>query len=289
MENSKTKKTMIVTVGLSLLAIALVCVQTLLIEERQPTVMNYYVANKEVLPYTKLSASMFDERSYIGEELPSGLVTDLVQVSGKYTRSIIAEGDLLTTSKLTSDTLDANLPYTMEIQASYMGDIVYGDVVDVYYFRGDEVPVLLYQNKKVYADKSLESNPVGQKVTQMYVRVTEREMKDYYKRLANYSFIIVPIEKAFIGQTAVSETPTPDKKENINNDPVIIINGEEVIMDSEWLMMNTEPYLPVEGDTKESIAAQYDTNAEMLDTLNQNKEVSIDEIYLVPLMADYEG
>lgn len=286
MENSKTKRTLIVTICLSLLAIILSIVQFVILDERKPQLMTYYVANQEVAPYTQLDESMFRQQTYMGDELPTGLVSDVQQVVGKYSSTVLSKGDLLTIERVTEDTLEANQPYTMEIQASYMGDIVYGDTVEVYYFRGNETPAVLFKNKKVYADKSLGAAPIGQKVTQMYIRVTDTEMKDYYKKLSDYAFIIVPIDKAFVGQNSQNLFP-PDlesEKENPNNDPIIMINGKEIIMDNEWLLLNTEPYTPKEEDTKETIAEDFGTTVEILDQLNQFKELKIDEIYLVPVL-----
>lgn len=200
--DKKIKGFIITIVFLCLLAIALFTYTNFFSNREVVEYATIFVANKDIVAYTKIDASLFTTKQMPKDAVVDGMITDLSDVENKtYARGAIFKGDILTTSSITKSNEDEGLIYTMNFQPTYSGDIAFGDVVDVYSISPSKKLELMYKGKKIQRAKTTQAAVVedGQyeSAASLYFKVTYEEMKEYYAKLDDYKFVVLPLNIAY--------------------------------------------------------------------------------------------
>ena len=227
------------------------------------TQTQYYMASKDIQPYTEITADLFTAITVDSDKVPTGFITNFSEVEGTYTKDVMHKGEYLTKYKFTTNNEEKDCIYTMEINADYSGPLEYDTYIDIYTLSKDNVPSLLFSNKKLYsAGTKVLANAetegaADNTVDKKYIKVTKQEMLEYYSKLKSYSFIVLPVAEGYVGQesNATIKDVTDDANTKTNNTGTFV-----------WEVK--------ENETFASIAQDWGTTEEKLKELNPDvKEV----------------
>lgn len=263
MNNTRYKNTKIALVVLVILAIILFVLQNFgmpFLKEESTT--QYYRANKDIEPFTELTSDLFTAVTVDINSVPDGFITNFSEVEGSYAKGPIYKNDYLTSQMTVSSNEEEDCIYTMEITADYSGPLVYDTYIDIYTLSKDNVPELLFSNKRLYSAGTqvlaTDGTTTEQSVDKKYIKVTRQEMLEYYSKLKSYSFIILPVAEAYIGTNSIDASF--DVKAPADDDSAAKVETFE------WTVKD--------GESWESIASDWGTDADTLKGLNR----SVDEL-----------
>lgn len=213
MNETRYKKMKIYLGILVVFAVILFCLQNFgLPFLAKENLTQYYRANQDIKPYMELTADMFTPVQVKVDEVPAGLVTNFSEVEGLYANGTIHKGEYLSPEKTMASNGEEDCVYTMEITADYSGPVQYDDYIDIYTLSKDNVPSLLFKNKRLYSAGGQvlatdgEEGATQQTVDKKYIKVTKEEMLEYYSKLHLYQFIILPTAQEYAGTDALKET-----------------------------------------------------------------------------------
>ena len=206
MNETRYKKMKIYLGILVVFAVILFCLQNFgLPFLAKENLTQYYRANQDIKPYMELTADMFTPVQVKVDEVPAGLVTNFSEVEGLYANGTIHKGEYLSPEKTMTSNGEEDCVYTMEITADYSGPVQYDDI-DIYTLSKDNVPSLLFKNKRLYSAGGQvlatdgEEGATQQTVDKKYIKVTKEEMLEYYSKLHLYQFIILPTAQEYEGE-----------------------------------------------------------------------------------------
>lgn len=229
---------------------------------KEDSTTQYYRANKDIEPYTELTSDLFTAVTVEVDSVPDGFVTNFSEVEGSYAKGPIYKNDYLTSQMTVASNEEEDCIYTMEVTADYSGPLVYDTYIDIYTLSKDNVPELLFSNKRLYSAGTqvlaTDGTATEQSVDKKYIKVTRQEMLEYYSKLKSYSFIILPVAEAYIGTNSIDasfDVKTPAGDDSANK-----------IETFEWTVKD--------GESWESIASDWGTDADTLKGLNS----SVDEL-----------
>lgn len=269
MNETRYKKMKIYLGILIIFAVILFCLQNFgLPFLAKESMTQYYRANQDIKPYMELTADMFSPVEAKTGEVPAGLVTNFSEVEGLFANGTIHKGEYLSLEKTMTSNGEENCVYTMEINADYSGPVQYDDYIDVYTLSKDNVPALLFKNKKLYSAGGQvlatdgEQGTTQQTVDKKYIKVTKEEMLEYYSKLHLYQFIILPTAQEYAGADALKESGNASENgQTAENQPT---GGENNSF--QWTVKTNE--------TWDSIAKDWNVSVEDLKALNP----SVDEL-----------
>lgn len=199
--DKKIKGFIITIVLLCLLAIGLFAYTNFYSDREVIEYATIFVANKDIIAYTEIDASLFTTKQMPKDAVVDGMVTDLDNVKGTYSRGAIFKGDILTTASVTKSNEDEHLVYTMNFTPTYAGDIAFGDIVDVYCISPSNEISLMYKGKKIQKAKTTQAAVTEEgsyeAAATLYFKVTKEEMEKYYTLLDDYRFVVLPLNIAY--------------------------------------------------------------------------------------------
>ena len=195
--DSKFKGYLIILLLLVALSAGMFVVQNFVIKTEEATYVNVYKSNQDIAAYERIDASMFQTIQVPEDAVAPGLLTEkeVGQYFGNsYAKSIIYQGEYLTSSLVTRTDEEKGLAYSMQIQPTYVADVAYNDLVDIYTIAPDGSVEELFTNKRLYKSKTEQSVSTGQyqEAVKLYIRVTRQEMFQYYSLLRTHLFIVLP-------------------------------------------------------------------------------------------------
>lgn len=200
--NQKTKTFTITMVVLVLISAAMFVYTNFFSNREEVQYTTVYVANSDIVGYTEITETLFTAKEMRADAVLDGMITNLGNVLGTYTKGAMYTGDILTEASITQDISNKDLIYTINFQPTYSGDIAFGDLVDVYQMSPDGKISVLYERKKIEKAKTVQADAVTENGTYeaasaLYFKVTQKEMMEYYSKLASYKFIVLPISAEY--------------------------------------------------------------------------------------------
>lgn len=219
--DKKIKGFMITIVLLCVLAIGLFTYTNFFSDREVIEYATIFVANKDIIAYTEIDAGLFTTKQMPKDAVVDGMITDLEDVKGTYAKGAIYKGDILTQATVTKNNDEAGLIYTMNFQPTYSGDIAFGDIVDVYNIAPDGKISIMYKGKKIQRAKTTQAAVVEdgsyEQAATLYFKVTQEEMLEYYTKLDDYRFIVLPLNIAY---SSVEEAVANGNSTELNVDTV---------------------------------------------------------------------
>lgn len=276
MDNKKFKYLLITMVALIISAFALFGVQNFVLNDGAPETIQVYVASREVAPYTVLTADMFAPVTVEETTQLPGMVTNLATATDglHYSSNTIKKGSYLTESVITQDNGEEGLIYTMEVTASFIADVAYNDVVDIYVLSKDNTVTPLFTGKKLYKAKteSLATSADGstsayETASKMFIKVTNSEMVAYYTSLKDYKLIVLP----FVPEYAGTSTNAAE-----------LISEQITYDETQTIEPSTFTYTVVNGDTYDVIASNFGVDVNLLREVNANKDLVAGDTMEIP-------
>lgn len=230
-----------------------------------------YVARENLSRDTEIEANRNDQFTPIkvnGDSVIEGSVTDLSQVDGKYIEGGLLKGELLSTMRLKENTKEEG-DYFVKVEPDFPVDIRDGEEVAVFvrgYNEGDgrEQVVSLFDSKRATASSRVTNLLEGESTEGYYLRLTERELVDYYLA-KNVGAIIF----AKIVPNSVDVTEKIQAEGTIQD--LAKIEKTEETEESEFQDGDVR-YEVKEGDTFESIAHDLEISVETLKGANPGKD-----------------
>ena len=242
---------------------------------------------KDIPANTQLESSMFGSQTVIKDAAAAlpGMVYDLTSALSHidpdtretvphYSSMPLGEGQYLTTSMYVTESNPENGQiYTIELVGTYVSDVAYSDAVDIYLLTPDNEVEELFMKKLIYRAKTTAIADAATTQTQtaayeaaskLYIRVSYKEMVEYYTCLRDNRIIIVPYNAKF------DPNYVPDNR------------AEEVVEEKE-LPEATWQYPAEEDMTFEEFAYEWDVDVEVLRGLNPDlTEIKAGDLVTLP-------
>lgn len=198
MNDKKYKKNIAIMIALLVLTVALYAIQNFILVDKgvdatienttNEETMTIYRAVEDIPAYSVVSPTMF-ERVTVPKMNDIGFITDINMVTGMYARGTIFKGNFITNTLFSDEDFEAGLAYSMEIRADLVGNIQYGDIVDVYAVSGDVV-TQIFSRKKLYQ----QIGQPGMTLSRIFVKVNRAELMTYYSMMNSNKFILAPVD-----------------------------------------------------------------------------------------------
>ena len=257
MNNTKYRNFLIIIGVLVLISAGMLAFNWFVLKSTPVEYKQYYRAVRDIPSYTELSSDMFEPVTVESSVNMDGMIDDLASVSGLYSTKALSQGEYLTEDNITNENNEAGLIYTIQINATYVADVAYDDVVDIYSLNQDNSVTLMFGKKKIYRPKTTAiadvatteddtANPAYESASQMYIKVTENEMLRYYTSLRDAQLIVLPYDEKNSSELA------EQNKEPVENE-----------------VIDTFDYIVQEGDTWEIIAENFEVSVEDLTAANE--------------------
>ena len=259
-ENNKYKKLLRWNIILIIISVVIMGFSRFMFRPKDVEYTYVYVANRDITVHTELDEGMFDTvRIPVGDTntLPN-LQTDFSFASESFADTNILKGEYLLKTSYTTENIEDDFVYTMEISPTFAGDLAYGDIIDVYTIDKGENIGLLYSNKKVYKGKTISTTATGayEPTQQVYIKVTKQEMLDYYSKLRTHSFIALPITQDY------TDADRSEIDGDNDDDSYVPEAPEEKVLES---------YTAAEGDTWEDLANFHGISTDELKRYNSTE------------------
>lgn len=210
-ENKNRNTIFLVTSGIFIVAaIVLFVFQNFLIANKESETIQIFVANKNISAYDELTADLFTVQNIPkegNEAITTNLVTTVADFAAMYAKGDIYKGEALAKTMLIDSNEEEGMDYLILLDASYIGDVAYGDNVRVYTMNSTNGDVeILFDRKKIYKSRT-NTGEVSQEdiataeaqgttyeaAATMYIRVSAKELKEYYGKRQDRELIVVPI------------------------------------------------------------------------------------------------
>lgn len=200
MNDKKYKRNVAIMVALLVISVALFAIDNFVLVDKgvdatlenttNTETMTIYRAVEDIPAYSVVSPTMF-ERVTVPKMNDIGFITDINMVTGMYARGTIFKGNFITNTLFSDEDFEAGLAYSMEIRADLVGNIQYGDIVDVYAVSGDVV-TQIFARKKLYQ----QIGQPGLTLSRIFIKVNRSELMTYYSMMNSNKFILAPVDTA---------------------------------------------------------------------------------------------
>lgn len=259
-----------------------------MLEEKE--VSQYYIAKKELLPFTEVTLDDFIKIEIEKGKEPQGAVVNFANFNGKFAKGTIYKGDILMEERLVDEVDNKDNIYTIEIISDYSGPLKYDDIVDVYTLSNVGVVQLLFDNKKLIAPDGMvlannnETTEDKNSIDKKFIRVSKQEMLNYYSRINKYEFIIIPVGSEFLGSNAASVVTGEGENTELTKDGIkeALVTKHDSLYGKESRGIalssvtageeetHTVTITATNADSYESIAADWGLTVDELKDINPN-------------------
>lgn len=289
MNNKKYNKLMKTGIVLTGISVGMFTYQNVIypnyIESKNLTTI--YTASKDIKAGEKITKSMLSAKEIRTTEVIEGMITDLNEVQGRYTKGALFKGEILSKYRLDNEKVDEDQIFTIEFYSEYLSDVSKGDFIAVYVkIKTDDNRLVvreLFPRKEVKVGQLLSQSSVGNSnqdgSNKIYITVSEQEMKDYYLAQDRGEIIGVKITSNDIPKTGLGKFDA-NSSESLNSVSQNNDSSGQVPTNENGGIME---YEVKEGDTLESIVIKFKTSESKIKELNNNKTIfNAGEVIYVP-------
>lgn len=200
---SRYRLFLMISSALATLSVAMFIYQHFFYEaSRLKEMTTVYVVAAPIDAHTTVDPGDLKEVKIPAQSLIDGMITDLSMLTETphYAIHRLTKGEILVTSQLTTDNLNAEGTLLVPLEGNYISDVIAGDMVSFYTIvpiYSDNSPTQftvkkLFNSKKVYSNgrfNTVDAVIEGENVA-LYIKVTEEEMNAYYQALKTSEIIV---------------------------------------------------------------------------------------------------
>lgn len=282
--NQSQKKTIFAITGLLAVSGGLFGYQNFFIPaQQQASKAIVYVAKNDVPADTKISEEMFSQVAISSDSILEGSVQNISEVVGKEVEGGLLKGEQLFNQRLSDETTEKGDLY-VKIEPDFAVDVIEGENVRLFVQgsteTGENSVVELFSQKKVYSSSRETSVVEGETTEGYYIRMTDKELEDYY--LAKSKGTIIMAKITTTEGDVVKNSESKETKEKLDN-----LSDKKTDKKTEKKTDKTNEsnltYEAKEGDTFESIAHDLEASVETLNELNPDiKTVQAGDLISIP-------
>lgn len=285
MAEKKIKKSTITLLSLTTLSVGMFGYSEFIApKQEQAKQTTVYVANETIPANSKIEAGMFkavpQEKSYVVQ----GSVENLNQVVGKYLTGGLNKGELLSDSRITSDSSSEGDLLT-EVQITSSIPIANNDNVRLYvkYKKGDNgmgnfSVKELFKSKKVYTNDAsteggglLSAPQTATGAKSVYMKLSAEEVLKYEEARSTGEIVMVKILGDEAIQKETANTQTSEEQTELNSDKKAKDNA------------TLSQYVVKDGENAKEIAEKFSIEKDKLIELNEGKtSYKTGDVILVP-------
>jgi len=279
--NRNQKSNIYLIVGFLILSIGLFSYQNFFMPAQEKLEkVTIYVAGEDISHNSPIDVSNGNQIKAIDVDKDSvvpGSVTDINALDGQFVKGGLLAGELITHSRISPiDTDEGNL--YVKVEPDYPIDIRDGENVRAFIqgvndVSGQTQVVELFHEKKVYSSEKVTKLFDGESVQGYYIKLTDEELKDYYKGKEKGLFILAKItpDSKDVTDLDIQSTGNLDDLKTIEKEDEVETEGNETTStESNENNEDLVVYEVKEDDTFESIAHRLEISVDELKKLNSS-------------------
>lgn len=292
--NRNQKSNIYLIVGFLILSIGLFSYQNFFMPAQEKLErVTIYVAGEDISHNSPIDLSNREQIKAIDVDKDSvipGSVTDIASLNGQFVKGGLLAGELITHSRISPNDTDEGSLY-IKVEPDFSIDIRDGENVRAFIQGTNEASgqiqvVELFHEKKVYSGEKITKLFDGEAVQGYYIKVTDDELKDYYKGKYKGEFILAKIasDSKDVTDLDIKSTGNLDDLKTIEKeDEVETEDNETTSTESNENNEDSVFYEVKEDDTFESIAHRLEISVDELKELNSSyDELNAGDVINIP-------
>lgn len=249
-----------------------------------------YVAKEEIAPNVLITNQLlndkFEEKVMTKKDVLPSYIQSFNSDQKLYTKNTILKGEPLMNTRL-KDSKEVEGRFEIKLEPNYIGKLNQNDYVQVFVQivnskSGESTIHTLFPKKQIKLVKA--SNEHIDSVDEVYVNVSEDELRDYYMAKQKGKIILGKITNPDLDMSDVEvlDFESEEFKEAIILEDTTNTNIETINPENQQVAEHTI----VQDETLESIATQYNTTLDILKEINPelvNEIISEGQVVYVPI------